>query len=157
MIELLANIHVVLVRPRFPENIGDAARAVANMGLGGLRVVSPLRLWEDPMKRLATDSGKPVLESMSVYDSLEEALKDCVAAAAFTARIGEKRGRLVGPKKAAAQVLTWAKEGKAALVFGPEDRGLNTEELDCCFLSVCVPTARGRLLEPGPGRYGGRL
>ena len=146
MIDLLQNIIVVLVRPRFPENIGSAARVVANMGLGGLRVVSPLRLWEDPMKRLATDNGKPVLEAMDVSQTLEEALRDCVAAAAYTARTGYKRGRLTGPKQAAPRVLDWAKEGKAALVFGPEDRGLNTEELDCCFLSVCIPTAQATSL-----------
>lgn len=146
MLDLLQNILVVLVRPRFPENIGAAARVVANMGLGGLRVVSPLRLWDDPMRRLARENGRPVLDAMSVSDTLEEALCDCVAAAAYTARTGYKRGRLINPKEAAPQVMTWAKEGKAALVFGPEDRGLNTEELDCCFLSVCIPTAEAAAL-----------
>jgi tRNA/rRNA methyltransferase len=44
------------------------------------------------------------------------------------------------PRQAAAQALDWAEDGKTALVFGPEDNGLSTGELDRCFVSVCIPT-----------------
>jgi tRNA/rRNA methyltransferase len=54
MLKRLQNVRVVLARPRFPENIGAAARAVANLGLGGLWVVEPVRLWQEPMGRMAT-------------------------------------------------------------------------------------------------------
>ena len=142
MPNLLQNITVVLVRPRFPENIGSAARAVANMGLGGLRLVQPQRLWEDPMQRLATDQGRPVLEDMEVFDSLDEALADTVGAAATTARQGERRGDLLSPRRAMDRFLEWAGQGRAALVFGPEDRGLETGEVDRCGLTVCIPTSQ---------------
>ena len=137
----LQNVIAVLVRPRFPENIGAAARAVANMGLGGLRVVEPQRLWEDPMNRLATDQGRPVLKAMQVCDSLDDALADTVGALATTARQGERRGELMPPRTAMPRFLDWAGEGKAALVFGPEDRGLETWEVDRCGLTVCIPTS----------------
>ena len=137
---VLKNLRVVLVRPRFPENIGAAARAVANMGLGGLTVVEPQRLWPEPMRRLASRHGRPVLEAMQVAGSLEEALADCVAAAATTARVGRNRGRLATPRRAAGRLLQWAAQGPVGLVFGPEDRGLTTEELDACFMSICIPT-----------------
>ncbi len=142
----LSHILVVLVRPRFPENIGAAARVVANMGLGGLRVVEPLRLWEEPMRRLASSQGLGVLDDMGVYHTLEESLADTVGAAATTARVGYKRGRLLEPRQAAPEVLAWADEGQAALVFGPEDRGLTTAELDRCQLGVCIPTAEASSL-----------
>ena len=137
----LQNIIAVLVRPRFPENIGAAARAVANMGLGGLRVVEPVRLWEDPMNRLATGQGKPVLEAMRVFDSLDEALADTVGALATTARQGGRRGELLPPREAIHRFMDWAGEGKAAMVFGPEDKGLETWEVDRCGLTVCIPTS----------------
>ena len=137
----LSSLVVVLVRPRFPENIGAAARVVANMGLGGLRVVDPLRPWAEPMQRLASTCGRQVLAQMENFPSLEEALADTVGAAATTARVGYKRGELLSPRRAAPELLAWARGGKAAIVFGPEDRGLTTTQLDRCQLSVCIPTA----------------
>jgi len=137
----LSALVVVLVRPRFPENIGAAARVVANMGLGGLRVVEPQRPWKEPMQRLASTCGRAVLAAMEVYDDLDRALADTVGAAATTARVGYKRGELISPRRAAPELLAWASGGKAAMVFGPEDRGLTTSQLDRCQLSVCIPTA----------------
>ena len=146
MESLLAQVQVVLVRPRFPENIGAAARAVANFGLGGLRVVAPQRLWEEPMRRLASRGGRPVLEAMVVCEELGEALGDCVAAFATTARRGSRRGRLLAPRRAAPLALEWAERGPVALVFGPEDRGLTTGEVDACQETICIPTAESSSL-----------
>lgn len=146
MPDLLHNLVVVLVRPRFPENIGAAARAVANMGLGGLMVVSPERLWDEPMRRLATDQGAPVLEAMQSHAVLDAALAGCVAAVATTARTGYKRGRLLTPRQGASQVMQWAAMGPTALVFGPEDRGLDTQEVDMCQLSLRIPTSEASSL-----------
>ncbi|MEW5912959.1 MAG: TrmH family RNA methyltransferase [Thermodesulfobacteriota bacterium] len=142
----LSNLVIVLVRPRFPKNIGAAARAGANLGLGGLRVVEPLRLWPEPMQRLAGSQGRPLLEALQVVGSLEEALADTVGAAATTARDGYKRGRLLSPRQAAPELLTWAGQGRVALVFGPEDRGLTTAELDRCQLGVSIPTTEASSL-----------
>ncbi len=145
-LDLLENIVVVLVRPRFPENIGAAARVTANMGLGALRVTAPERLWPDPMQRMATAQGQPVLEAMTVHDSLNDALADCMGAVATTARQGSKRGRLIPPRSAALQALERAQGGKVALVFGPEDKGLTTKEVDACSLTTCIPTAQASSL-----------
>ena len=140
MLELLTNLVVVLVRPKFPENIGAAARAIANMGLGGLRLVAPERPWPEPMARLATEAGAVVLERMQTFPGLREALADCTLACATTARQGRRRGRLTTPRQAASQALKAAPQGRVAVVFGPEDRGLVTGEVDLCGLSVCIPT-----------------
>ena len=140
MLERLENIVIVLARPKFPENIGAAARVVANMGLGGLRVVAPERPWPEPMARMATAAGAGVLESMRTFATLREALADCTLAMATTARQGRRRGRLTTPRQAAPTALAAAAQGRVALVFGPEDRGLETGDVDLCGLSVCIPT-----------------
>lgn len=142
MLDRLSQIKVILVRPRFPENIGSAARVVANMGLGGLTVVQPERLWPDPMRRLASSCGVKVLAELQVCDGLDQALEDCTAAAATTARRGRDRGQLLTPRQAAPKVLNWTDDGRVGLVFGPEDRGLTTQELDACMASLCIPTTR---------------
>ncbi len=146
MLERLSNIQVVLVRSKFPENIGAAARAIANMGLGGLRLVAPERLWPEPMARLASSGGQAVLAAMQVYPDLASALGDCLAALATTARVGRRRGRLSSPRRLAPQMLELAEMGKVALVFGPEDKGLSTEEVDACGFTCSIPTAEAASL-----------
>lgn len=146
MLDNLANLVVVLVRPRFPENIGAAARAVANMGLGGLRVVMPQCYRIKSIMALAASAGVGVVERMQIHPDLESALADCVAAYATTARSGEKRGRLAAPRACAPEILTSASAGATALVFGREDRGLTTEEVDACRLSITIPTAEAASL-----------
>ncbi len=132
---------VVLHRPQLPQNIGAAARAMANMGLSRLRLVAPQDLSPEPMRALATGAGTELLEAMEVFGSLPEALADCAAAAATTARKGRFRGRLVAPRQAAPEILAWAASGPAALVFGPEDRGLTAAELDHFSLTISIPTS----------------
>ncbi len=141
MLELLNNLRVVLVRPQFPENIGAAARAIANMGLGSLHLVAPLRPWAEPMRRLASSGGAGVLAAMTTHDQMAPALAGCTGAIAFTARKGRCRGELVTCRQAAERALALAAAGEVALVFGPEDRGLTTAEIDACTTSAYIPTA----------------
>lgn len=146
MLESLGNIVMVLARPKFPENIGAAARVVANMGLGGLRVVAPERSWPEPMQRLATEVGAAVLQAMQTHPDLPNALCDCNLALATTARQGRRRGRLTSPRQAAGSALAAAATGRVAVVFGPEDKGLDTADVDLCGLTVCIPTAQASSL-----------
>ena len=146
MLERLGNIHVVLVRPKLPENIGAAARAIANMGLGGLVVVSPLRRAPERMRALATEHGRRVLDAMAECASLEEALGAFHFAVGTTARAGARRGSLVSPRQAAREILEWAGVGRVAIVFGPEDNGLTTAELDRCRMSMTIPTTEAASL-----------
>jgi tRNA/rRNA methyltransferase len=138
---LMRNLLPVLVTPRFPENIGAVARICANMGLGSLRLVAPERLWAEPMERLATSAGRPWLERLSVYPDLTSALSGCLLAAGTSARVGKDRGFLTNPRQAAPHILVGAAQGPVALVFGPEDRGLSTSDLDLCSLTITIPTA----------------
>ena len=45
---MLQQPSVILVRPQMGENIGAAARAMANFGLKELRLVSPRDGWPNP-------------------------------------------------------------------------------------------------------------
>ena len=143
---LLQKIIPILVAPRFPENIGSVARVCANMGLGSMRLVAPQRLWPDPMQRLATHAGMPWLESLTTYDTLGEALHGCLLAAGTSARVGKERGFLANPRQAAPHILGAAQQGMAAIVFGPEDTGLTTQDLDLCSLTITIPTSNASSL-----------
>jgi len=139
----LRNVQLVLVRPRFPENIGAAARVVANMGLGGLSLVAPENLEAGPMSALATRLGQGVLETMSVHPDLDDALARVQFAAATTARIssgGRRRIVTDTPRELARQLAPGLGRQRAAVVFGPEDRGLENHEVARCQALVKIPT-----------------
>lgn len=137
-------VTVVLVRPRFPENIGMAARACANMGASGLTLVDPERWEHDKAAPLATGKGLEFLDNIRVTDTLAEALAAHSHAFGLTARTGGWRQGVIPPKKAAAAINEHISQGgSVALVFGPEDRGLENPEIELCTNLVTIPTAPG--------------
>ena len=133
---------VVLARPRFSENIGMVARAMANMGASDLVLVTPERWEREKAVPLATPQGVAILDAARVVGSLEDALAPCVLALGATARAGGWRKEMLSPERAAAQARSAAREGgRVALVFGSEDRGLLNAEVEQCTRLVSIPTA----------------
>lgn len=136
---------VILVRTRFPENIGMAARACANMGVSRLTLVDPERWDHDRAAPLATGKGLDVLASVTVTSTLAEAIKGHTMAFGTTARTGGWRTGVMTPRNAAAKIAghtaTMGEGATAALVFGPEDRGLENAEIAQCTHLITIPTA----------------
>lgn len=138
----MQNVSVVLVRPRFPENIGMVARACANMGVSRLVAVAPERWDLAKAAPLATGKGLEVLDAIRVVATLPEALAGCSRAFGATARTGGWRQGVMPPRKAAAlAAAALHEEGSVAFVFGPEDRGLENAEVELCTDLVTIPTA----------------
>ena len=139
---LLAPVEVVLVRTRFPENIGMAARACANMGCPSLCLVAPERWDVEKARPLATPKGLPVLESLRVAPSLAEAVAASGLVMGTTARLGGWRKSVLTADQAGGVVSGAVRDGaRVSLVFGSEDRGLSNEELLLCQRLVTIPTA----------------
>ncbi len=126
----------MLYRPRSSQNIGAAARALANTGAGALWVVEPLGFDRAQAAKLAAGADA-VLEAMRVVRTLDEALDQCVEVVMTTGR--ETPGALP-PREAAARLL--AASGPAALVFGDEVRGLTNRDLRRAHAVTTIPTAQ---------------
>ena len=139
---MLNSLSVILVRTRFPENIGMTARAMANMGVNELILVQP-EMWDKKKAApLATSQGMSLLDAVRVEQSLQNALLPFAAAIGATARTGGMRTALLTPEKSAAALRSVCREGnRAALVFGSEDRGLSNEEAALCSHLATIPTA----------------
>lgn len=134
------NLFVVLVEPQGSLNIGSVARAMLNFGFRNLRLVNPSA---DHLNReayqMAVKAGT-ILESAELYPTLEEALSDCAVSMATTRRFGQYRERFKHPDEAAQQIVPVTGNDRAALVFGREDHGLRTEDLDLCQQLITIPT-----------------
>ncbi|BBO86375.1 rRNA methyltransferase [Desulfosarcina ovata subsp. sediminis] len=134
------NISIVLQRPRYPENIGSAARAMCNMGFTRLIVVDP-GIWDDArIRRLATHTAGDVVDRIQRFSSLEAALAPFGHVVGTTARLGEQRPVIKSPEFLARGLIPIAHNNPVAILFGPEDRGLTNEDLKHCHQLVNIPT-----------------
>lgn len=141
---LMDGLEVVLVNTRFPENIGMAARACANMGCPILRLVQPERWDRSKALPLATQQGQALLNTMTIHASLNEAVADSVLVIGTTARVGGWRRGFLSPGAAALEAANaLAQDERVSLVFGPEDRGLSNENITHCPQLVTIPVEPG--------------
>jgi len=136
----LGALSIVLVRPKFPENIGSVARVMKNMGLSRLILVdgcSPLHA--NAYK--VSSGGEDILERAEEPPSLTEAISDTACVVGTTSRRGEERGPLLSPRDLARELIPLSMKNSIALVFGPEREGLTNEELSHCHLYVRIPSS----------------
>src|SRR5210317_1322033 len=130
----LENISIVLLGTRFPENIGAAARAICNMGIGQLVVVAPHNCDLTKICRMATHAASDVVEQMEVCDTLDEALADFNFVVGTTARLGGQRKVVNSPSKLGPKLFSISQGNRIAILFGPEDRGLSNIDIRFCDL-----------------------
>jgi tRNA/rRNA methyltransferase len=136
----LEHVSVILVEPQGALNIGAVCRAMMNFGLADLRMVNPQAdFLGDEARRMAVKAGA-LLEGARLFATLEEAVADCQLVIGTTRRFGKYREDFLHPEEAAELLLPWTDQGRAALLFGREDRGLLTTELDLCQRLLTIPT-----------------
>jgi len=137
----LKNCFVVLNKPQYPENIGASARAIMNMGLGGLIVVNPSDLRIDAVKKMATHEASKIVEEMKIFDHLHDALAGFGYVVGTTARQGRRRRPTHTPRGLGQHLAPISQKNRVALLFGPERCGLSNPELWLCQAVVTIRTA----------------
>jgi tRNA/rRNA methyltransferase len=131
---------VVLVEPQLPENIGAAARAMANFGLSRLRLVSPRPAWPNPKASAMAAGADRVLDGAVLYESLAAAIADCRFVFAATARAHDQAKPVVGAAEAAALMAPRIAAGETvAVVFGRERNGLENHEVALADRILTLP------------------
>lgn len=123
------HLSIVLVAPARAENIGAAARAMKTMGFTDLRIVDSTAHLEPAARWVAHGSGD-ILDNITTYATLADALHDISFTVATTARSRAKFHYYATPAELVPMLeekSQWLE--KAALVFGREDSGLTNEEL----------------------------
>lgn len=121
---------IVLVEPQIGENIGAAARVMANFGLSRLRLVNPRPPWPNPAAHKMAAGADRVLEEAALFESLEAALADCTLVFSTTARAHDQAKPVVGADQAVRLLAERASAGETvAVVFGRERYGLENHEI----------------------------
>jgi TrmH family RNA methyltransferase len=137
MIDLL-RFAIVLVRPDSPENIGLAARGMANTGFSDLRIVGLDKL-EPPAWRTAIHA-ESVIEGARFFPSLEEAVADLHVVLGSTARVRHEFP-LVTLADGVRHLGEFPDETRIGLVFGNERTGLTQEEIGLANVRFHIPQA----------------
>ena len=139
-IELRPSPAVILCEPQLGENIGTAARAMANFGLWDLRLVRPRDGWPNEKAVAAASRADHVIERVRVFETLEEAIADLKLVLATTARSRDLQKEVIGPDIAAQRMASHIGAGQGVgLLFGREKWGLLNEEVALADTIVTLP------------------
>jgi tRNA/rRNA methyltransferase len=131
---------VVLVEPQLGENIGFAARAMANFGLRDLRLVAPRDGWPNEKALAAAAVAEPIASGATVFETLEEALADCNYVAATTARPREMIKPVFSPETASTTLRQKTQSGqRCAVMFGGERNGLDNDSIVLADAIITAP------------------
>lgn len=133
---LLDQVHVVLLRPRWAQNLGSVARAMKNFGLRRLSLVdSRIGSWTDAW-RMAVQA-RDVLDDAVQTDDLDAALAPSTWIVGTTNE-PPPGARVLSPREVAAEAV---QRGAPTLLFGGEINGLEPAELLRCHAVSVIPTA----------------
>jgi TrmH family RNA methyltransferase len=136
----LSNIRVVLVRPRGGADVGAAARAMKNMGMGALTLVRPAVRRFRAAEAMAVHAHD-VLRRARVVADLAAAVGDCGLVVGTTCRGGPYRAGAEDAETLAPHLLAAAAQGPVAVLFGPEDHGLTNDDLRHCQRLIAIDTS----------------
>eukprot|EP01037_Dinobryon_pediforme_P028471 gene28471-31764_t len=131
---------IVLVETQMGENIGAAARAMANFGLRELRLIKPRDGWPNEKARASASRGDTIIDEVKLYDDLASALADLNLVYATTARQHDLAKPVVSPAAAAVEFRDAITAGqRVGIVFGRERWGLTSDEVALCDEIITVP------------------
>jgi tRNA/rRNA methyltransferase len=131
---------VILNAPQLAENIGAAARVMANFGLADLRLVNPRDGWPQERAWASASGADWPLDGAKVFGSVAEAIADLHLVYATTARPRELQLPVLNPRQGAAGLAEAAAQGlRSGLLFGGERAGLETADIALCSAVVTAP------------------
>ena len=131
---------IILVEPQLGENIGTAARAMANFALRELRIVKPRDGWPSEQARKAASGADHILDGAELCPSCNEAVGDLNYVYATTARPRGMVKPVITPAEAGLDMEARLGQGqKVGILFGRERFGLRNEEIALADMIVMAP------------------
>jgi tRNA/rRNA methyltransferase len=130
----------VLVNPQLGENIGTAARAMANFGVNEMRIVEPRDGWPNKKAFSASSGAHWIIEGAKIHMTLSEALADVHFVYATTARPRGMTKHVLTPEQAGDDMRARIARGdRVAVLFGRERWGLTNDEITLADVIITAP------------------
>ncbi len=140
--DYFSRIHIVLVEPKVPGNIGAVARAMTTMGLSRLVLVNPAEFRQEAEAHWMAHGAGDILDNARVVETVEVAVEDLALVVGTTNRA---RRTWLNPiqsvDQACVDLAAVARTQPTGILFGREDRGLLNDELQRCNIIARIPAA----------------
>ena len=138
----LSRVAIVLDHPKDVVNIGGVIRVMKNFGLSDLRLVNPDEFDAYRLEGIAHRT-RDLIDAATTFESLDDAIADATFVVGTTART-RTAGRPYSTAGDVAPIIAdRTGDGRVAILFGREDRGLTNEDLDRCHAVSIIPTDPG--------------
>ncbi|MCF6775738.1 RNA methyltransferase [Thiotrichales bacterium 19X7-9] len=141
---MLEKIRIILVEPSHMGNIGSTARAMMNMGLTSLYLVSPRQLPDVESHQLASGASG-ILTQATITESLADALDGVGLVIGTSARARKLSLPVIDVREAAKESCSFLNSDESndevAILFGRERTGLYNDELLMCHKQLYIPTS----------------
>jgi TrmH family RNA methyltransferase len=123
------NLIIVLVKSKYPRNVGLISRIMSNYSIKKLILVSP-RCQLDFEAQKGAAQGQDALQSATIYDSWDKFYENEVDGLriAFSRRQGRRRASL--PLAETLELPVVALQRPTYLIFGAEDHGLSAHDME---------------------------
>ena len=133
-------VRIVMVNTTEPGNIGAAARAMKNMMLSQLYLVSPSN-FPSAVATARASGADDILSNAKVCSTLEEALNGVKLVVGASARQRNIKWRQLDVIDTCSKIHSSlvSSDEDVAVVFGTENSGLTNEELDLCSILMTIP------------------
>lgn len=132
---------ICLVNPQMGENIGAAARAMANFGLDELILVAPRDPWPNEKAYALCSGATWPLDNAKLYNDAGAALADKTLLIATTGTPRALNKPLIGPMEAVKIIKAALEKGeKPVVLFGAERSGLDNEIINSADILMTMPT-----------------
>jgi tRNA/rRNA methyltransferase len=131
---------VVLVRPQLAENVGAAARAMANGGLFHMRLVAPRDGWPQEKAWRTASGADRILDEATLFPDVAAAVADLHHVLATCPRPRHIIKPILTARGAATELrIICARELRAGILFGPERAGLDNDDMAKCDALIRYP------------------
>ncbi|MCX7105984.1 MAG: RNA methyltransferase [Methylococcales bacterium] len=135
---MLSHIKIILVETSHPGNIGAVARAMKNMNISNLWLVSP-KIFPSAEATSRASGADDILARATACSSLQEAIADCNMVIGASARCRTISWPEMTPRECAKKIAITEPGNKVAIIFGRENSGLKNHELDLCHFLLRIP------------------
>lgn len=128
-----------MVETSHPGNIGAVARAMKNMCINELYLVTP-KIFPSADATSRASGADDILASAVCCASLRQAVADCQLVIGASARSRAITVPEESPRVCAQRLAIEAQNKKVAILFGRENSGLKNHELDLCQTLLMIPS-----------------
>ncbi len=132
---------IILVKPQLGENIGAAARAMANFGLTNLKLVAPRDGWPSSSANANAAGALDQIVNVEIFDTVKDAIAPYQNVYATTARPRDMRKKVFTPSNAVANIIhQQSTHQNIAILFGGERAGLDNDDVAMAQNIITFPT-----------------